>query len=132
MTRCFVGVYVLLVAFATARAAQPEAIPIPELGPAGVVIKVHTGFKFTEGRAADGDGILCFSDIPNDRIHKLDADGKLSTVLENIEGCNGFMVDARNRLVACQSHAKSGCQLRGWLPVRKIAEIKRRALDGEK
>ena len=37
--------------------------------------KLHTGFKFTEGPAADHRGRLYFTDIPNNRIHKIDADG---------------------------------------------------------
>lgn len=97
---------VLLLTVAPARAADPDPTPIPGVGPAGVVTKLHTGFKFTEGPAADGDGNLYFTDIPNNRVHKVDADGKLSTVLEQSEGCNGLMLDARGRLVACQGTAK--------------------------
>ena len=79
-----------------------ENKPIPGIGPAGEVVKLHTGFKFTEGPAADAEGNVYFSDIPNNRIHKVDVDGKLSTFLENSEGANGLMVDAKGRLVACQ------------------------------
>jgi len=95
-----------LCAFILASASLRAAEPIPGVGPAGAVTKLHTGFKFTEGPVADGDGNLYFTDIPNDRIHKVDADGKLSTILEKSEGCNGLMLDARGRLVACQGGAK--------------------------
>jgi hypothetical protein len=50
--------------------------PIPGIGPKSPVEKVAGGFAFTEGPAADGLGNLYFSDIPNARIHKLDAKGK--------------------------------------------------------
>jgi gluconolactonase len=68
--------------------------------------KLHTDFKFTEGPAADHRGNLYFTDIPNNRIHKIDADGKLSTFFENSRACNGLMLDARGRLVACQGGEK--------------------------
>ncbi len=48
---------------------------IPGVGPVGDVKKVHTGFAFTEGPAADADGNLYFTDIPNNRIHKMDRAG---------------------------------------------------------
>lgn len=85
-----------------ALVAPQESKPIPGIGPAGEIVKLHTGFKFTEGPAADAEGNVFFSDIPNNRIHKVDLEGKLSTFLENSEGANGLMFDARGRLVACQ------------------------------
>jgi gluconolactonase len=72
----------------------------------GEPVKLHTGFKFTEGPAADHRGNIYFTDIPNNRIHKIDADGKLSTFLEDSKACNGLMLDARGRLVACQGGEK--------------------------
>ncbi|MCE9567913.1 MAG: SMP-30/gluconolactonase/LRE family protein [Planctomycetes bacterium] len=107
MRRCLsVMACSLVVMSALTHAAEPAMKPIPGVGPAGEIAKLHTGFKFTEGPAADGNGNVYFSDIPNNRIHKVDADGKLSTLLENSEGCNGLMVDARGRLIACQGNAK--------------------------
>src|SRR3954454_13236185 len=100
------GLAAALALAASVHAADPERRPIAGTGPAGEVRKVHAGFAFTEGPAADGDGNLYFSDIPNNRIHKVDAAGRLSTVLEDSQGCNGLMVDARGRLVACQGGAK--------------------------
>ena len=46
------------------------------------VEKLAGGFKFTEGPAADAEGNVYFSDIPNNRIHKWSLDGKLSTFRE--------------------------------------------------
>jgi gluconolactonase len=70
------------------------------------IVKLHTGFAYTEGPAADAHGNVYFSDIPNNRIHKIDAEGRLSTFLENSEACNGLMIDAQGRLLACQGKAK--------------------------
>src|SRR5436190_4340283 len=95
----------MLVASWTA-AADDDPQPIPGIGPAGEIVRLHTGFKFTEGPAADHRGNLYFTDIPNNRIHKSDADGKLSTFFENSRACNGLMLDGRGRLVACQGGEK--------------------------
>jgi gluconolactonase len=75
--------------------------PIPGIGPVGEIKQVHTGFEFTEGPAVDGAGNLYFSDIPKNRIHKLDSAGHLSVFVEPSGHCNGLMV-AGDRLLACE------------------------------
>jgi gluconolactonase len=75
---------------------------IAGIGPAGPIVKLHTGFAFTEGPAADRDGNVYFSDIPNQRIHKVDADGKLSVFREKSNHANGLMLNAKGEIVACE------------------------------
>ncbi len=89
--------------FAAANAQDTKSIP--GIGPKGEIVKLHTGFKFTEGPAADAQGNLFFTDIPSNRILKVDTEGKLSTFLENSQGCNGLMFDGKGRLIACQGTA---------------------------
>lgn len=89
---------------ALALAAQ-ENPAIPGVGPAGEIVKLHTGFKFTEGPAADAEGNVYFTDIPNNRIHKVDTEGRLWAFLENSQACNGLMFDGKGRLIACQGGA---------------------------
>ncbi|MFO0904988.1 MAG: SMP-30/gluconolactonase/LRE family protein [Pirellulales bacterium] len=84
-----------------AAAADPPA-KIPGLGPVGEVKKVVGGLQFTEGPAADGQGNLYFSDIPADRIYKVDAQGASSVFLEPSHHTNGLMINARGNLVACE------------------------------
>lgn len=86
-------------------AGEEQPKPIPGVGPAGKIMKVNSGFKFTEGPAADRAGNLYFSDIPNERIHKLDKDGKLSVFVEKSNKSNGLMVNAKGEIVACQMGA---------------------------
>lgn len=93
----FKTVLTLLLLSSTAIAADA----IPGVGPVGDVKKVHTGFSFTEGPAADADGNLYFTDIPNNRIHKMDASGQLSVFVEPSGHCNGLMVVGK-RLLACE------------------------------
>ena len=66
------------------------------------VEKLAGGFSFTEGPAADAQGNVYFSDIPNNRIHKWSLDGKLSTFRENSGGANGLYFDEEGHLLACE------------------------------
>jgi gluconolactonase len=67
---------------------------------------VSEGHKFTEGPAPDTEGNLYFTDIPNNRIHKVDADGKVTVFAENTGGANGLMFGPDGRLYACQGGNK--------------------------
>lgn len=74
---------------------------IPGIGPISAVRKLQTGFEFTEGPAVDSAGNLYFTDIPKNRIHKLDTTGALSVFVEPSGHCNGLMV-VGERLLACE------------------------------
>lgn len=92
----------LLSIVASSFSADPENKAIPGIWNQTEIKKLHTGFKFTEGPALDAEGSVYFTDIPNDRIHKVDTTGKLSTFLENSKKCNGLMVDSAGQIIACQ------------------------------
>jgi len=64
--------------------------------------KLAGGFVFTEGPAADAEGNVYFSDIPNNRIHRWSTDGQLSTFREESGAANGLMFDADGNLLACE------------------------------
>ena len=82
--------------------AALSAEPIAGVGPSGEIKKVAGDFQFTEGPAVDADGNVYFTDVRGNRIHKIDAAGKLSTFMENTEGANGLMFDKAGMLYACQ------------------------------
>jgi gluconolactonase len=82
--------------------AEEAQQPIPGLGPTGPVVKLHGGFQFTEGPAADRDGNVYFSDIPAEKIFKVDTAGKLTTFREKSNNVNGTMVNAAGELVGCE------------------------------
>lgn len=67
---------------------------------------VSQGHKFTEGPAVDKQGNVYFSDIPNNRIHKIDAQGKVSVFKEDTGGANGLMFGPGGKLYACQNGRK--------------------------
>ncbi|MHC4115109.1 MAG: SMP-30/gluconolactonase/LRE family protein [Planctomycetota bacterium] len=70
------------------------------------VVKLAGGFGFTEGPAADTEGNIFFTDIPNNRIHKWSTSGMLSTFLENSERANGLFFDKNQNLIMCQGRAR--------------------------
>ncbi len=82
-------------------ASLPAAEPIPGIGPKGEVRKLHGELQFTEGPTWDGQGNLYFSDIPANRIYKVDSAGALSVFLEPSNHTNGLMYH-RGRLLACE------------------------------
>ncbi len=91
------------------QAEQPDAVKTgPSAEKAGVVAeganveKVQGGLRFTEGPAADAEGNVLFSDIPNNRIHKWSLGGRLTTFQENSAGSNGLYFDKKGNLLACQ------------------------------
>ena len=89
--------------------AQPEETP--DMGSTSVVAEgavpelIQDGFVFTEGPVAGPDGNLYFSDIPENRIYRVLADGTVEPFLENTDGANGLAFDAQGRLIAAQGAA---------------------------
>ena len=117
--------YVVFTAWLVIAAPLPAAAadPIPDIGPAGEVVKVATGFGFTEGPAWDGKALLYFTDIPNARIHTVNAAGDTAEFAEETGPCNGLMFNREGELVACNM----GGQLVAW----NVATKEKRVLAGE-
>lgn len=61
------------------------------------------GYKFTEGPAPDDKGNVFFTDSANDRIHKIDPDGKITVFAENAGGPNGARFGPDGKLYVCQN-----------------------------
>jgi len=72
------------------------------VAPGAEVKKVVGDCKFTEGPAYSPKGYLLFSDIPNSRIVKVDADGTVSDFLKPSGAANGLAFDAVGNLYVCQ------------------------------
>jgi gluconolactonase len=68
--------------------------------------QVSAGYKLTEGPAIDRDGNVFFTDIPNNRIHKIAVDGKVTVFKEDSGGANGMMFAPDGRLYVCQNGRK--------------------------
>jgi len=76
------------------------------LDPASDWELVGEGYKFTEGPAVDHGGNVFFTDIPNNRIHRIGPDGKVTVFKEDSGAANGLMFGPDGRLYACQNGRK--------------------------
>jgi gluconolactonase len=97
---------ILLLATAPAPAAELSDLV------AGPVEKVVGDCNFTEGPAWHPDGFLLFSDIPNERIVRVNADGASSDWMRPSGGANGLMCDRQGNVYACQGGLQRVARLR--------------------
>ena len=88
---------------------------VAPLAAAAQQLEVATTVAFTEGPTVDRDGSVYFTDIINQRIMKLGADGVLSTYREQSNAANGLLIDPQGRLIACEGAAfeRPGVKVRG-------------------
>ncbi len=91
---------IMLLFLVVATGSSVEAVSV--VAPGAKVEKLAGGFRFTEGPAADAEGNIFFSDIPNNRIHRWSLNGTLSTFRENSGGSNGLYFDKKGNLLACE------------------------------
>ena len=76
------------------------------------VQKVVGECQFTEGPAWHPDGYLLFSDIPNSRIIRVNADGSSSDWMNPSGGANGLVCDQEGNVYACQGAERRVVKLR--------------------
>jgi gluconolactonase len=75
--------------------------PLPD-GVAATGLRAATSLAFTEGPAVDAQGNVYFSDIENNRILRLSADGARSVFREPSGRTNGQCFDREGRLLHCE------------------------------
>jgi len=86
----------------TETSAAP-LLPLPaQFLPEGSNLTTATVIAFTEGPAVDADGSVYFSDIWNNRIMKLAADGSQSVFRADSGRTNGNTFDPLGRLLSCE------------------------------
>jgi gluconolactonase len=88
----------------------------------GKPVKVATNFKFAEGPAANSSGEVYFTDIPTNRIYRLDHSDSLVIVYEGTGGGNGLYFDKEDRLYVCEGDTKKISQLKKDNQLKPIAE----------
>lgn len=67
---------------------------------------VSGGHRFTEGPAVNRKGEVFFTDIPNNRIHKVNLNGRVEVFAEDTGAANGLMFDPDGNLLACANGKK--------------------------
>lgn len=94
---------VSLVLFVTAVEAQQT-----DLIAAGAEVQlVADGFAFLEGPVRARNGDLYFTDINNNRIHRLDAAGRVSVLIEPSNHANGLTLDIDGGLLICEQSGQN-------------------------
>jgi len=73
----------------------------PAQGAAAAMEQVATGFRLAESPVWDGESLL-FCDVFPSRIHKLGADGKVSTIRSDTRKAAGLAFDSKCRLLICE------------------------------
>jgi gluconolactonase len=69
---------------------------------------IESEFQFTEGPVWNGrENCLLFSDIPANKIYKIDKSGKASVYLEPSNNSNGLAYEIDGNLVACEHGTRS-------------------------
>ena len=65
--------------------------------------KLADGFRFTEGPAINGEGLVYFNDIPNQRTHVYSPSSGNTTVVRNESGkANGMYFSPSGALIVCE------------------------------
>ncbi len=122
---------------ATAPVAKPvERGPVPGLvAETSRPVQIATGFRFTEGPAADAEGNVYFVDVPTSRVLRLNslaltAEGAASNAtaqIVNDGNCFGLMFAADGRLLATQGGSQgpggSGALIDIDLATKKFVQL---------
>lgn len=101
---CLLGIALMALSASAAEQAGGQAERVADLvaGPPDVR-EVAAGFSFTEGPAADRNGDVFFTDIPQERIHVWRAaTGKVEVWLEPTGKINGLFFRPNGTLLGCQ------------------------------
>ena len=81
----------------------PSKVGLPsELINLDATVRSAATIAFTEGPAADSEGNIYFSDIINNRIMRLAADGSISVFRSDSGRTNGNLFDQQGRMVSCE------------------------------
>lgn len=96
----------LVILIGTLALTQPAFAADSGLIAAGAeVIEVQGGFGFIEGPVSDAVANLYFTDIGNNRLHKLAPTGDLSSFHEPSNRANGLTLDLDGGLLICEQEA---------------------------
>lgn len=91
------------------------------VAPGAEVKKLVGDFQFTEGPAADANGDVYFTNIPNNRILKWSVqERRLSTFREDSGGANGLYFDKDGTLLVCEG---AGRRLVSITPTGSVAVL---------
>jgi len=107
MTRPNSSVHLVTCAIIACALGAPALASAQSLIPDGAEARLlRGGFSFIEGPAADAQGNIYFTDIPENLIYQWSVDGELSVVRKDSGGANGLAFDKDANLLACEGSAQ--------------------------
>lgn len=113
----------LLILTGTLLLTQPAfAAESGLIAPGAEVIEVQGGFGFLEGPVSDVAGNLYFTDIDNNRLHKLAPTGDLSSFHEPSNRANGLTLDLDGGLLICEQEAQRLVKMDGSGNITVVAD----------
>lgn len=113
----------LLILTSTLALTQPAfAAESNLIAPDAEVIEVQGGFGFLEGPVSDAAGNLYFTDIDNNRLHKLAPTGDLSSFHEPSNRANGLTLDLDGGLLICEQEAQRLVKMDGNGNITVVAD----------
>lgn len=71
------------------------------IAPGAVLTCVSDQFDFTEGPTVNAEGVVFFTDQPNNKIWRYGTDGSLSVFMEEAGRSNGMYFDPDGNLITC-------------------------------
>lgn len=102
MKKQFFSILLFVVAVLVFAACNNKNNENSIIGDGAELIKIQSGFKFTEGPAVDKDGNIYFTDQPDNKIYKWNCLNESITVFhDSAERANGMYFDKDGNLIAC-------------------------------
>ncbi len=108
---------------ATTAGAQDK---IPGIGPSGAPVEINGKFKFTEGPATDKNGVVYFTDVPADKVYRIEPDNSTTVFRDQTNHANGQMFNAAGEIVCCQRNG-----VVAWSPQSKEERLLASEYDGK-
>ena len=118
----FIGNTLLLISSAVALTLPTFAAESGLIAPGAEVIEVQGGFGFLEGPVSDVIGNLYFSDIDNNRLHKLAPTGDISSFHDPSNRANGLTLDLDGGLLICEQEAQRLVKMDGNGNITVVAD----------
>ena len=103
MKKIFIALFTILFVVKPNSFCQEEGLH-PILAENAELVKIQSGFKFTEGPAVHPDGRVFFTDQPNDKIFIWDESDKIIEFEVDGERSNGLYFSKDGRLIACADY----------------------------
>ena len=103
MTRAMLRLVLFSLSTVVWATSTMSAEPRPSVvAPGAKLTKVGDDYQFTEGPAAEAQGNVYFSDIPDSRTYKWSPDGKITLFRKDTGNANGLAFDTAGNLFACE------------------------------